>query len=91
MTGRLCGAARPWKTAVTEASLASDSINIRRAPQCGGKRSLSTFYGMPTDHVNVPPWLHTGGCYVSDQEWFCSVCDHEWLEQTMLLSDRTYG
>jgi hypothetical protein len=48
-------------------------------PECGGRRSLSTFYGMPSDHGgNIPPWLHTGGCCVSDERWCCSVCDHEW-------------
>jgi hypothetical protein len=47
-------------------------------PECGGRRSLSTFYGMPADPGNIPPWRHTGGCCVSDEKWHCWVCDHEW-------------
>jgi hypothetical protein len=47
-------------------------------PECGGRRSLSTFYGMPSDVGNVPPWLHIGGCCVSDEAGRCDVCDHEW-------------
>jgi len=47
-------------------------------PECGGRRTLSTFYGMPVGVANIPPWLHIGGCCVSDERWSCSVCDHEW-------------
>jgi hypothetical protein len=47
-------------------------------PECGGRRTLSTFYGMPSDVGNIPPWLHIGGCCVSNERWSCSVCDHEW-------------
>jgi hypothetical protein len=30
-------------------------------PECGGRRTSSTFYGMPSDVGNIAPWLHIGG------------------------------
>jgi hypothetical protein len=47
-------------------------------PQCGARRTLQTFYGMPVEHWNIPPWSHTGGCCVSSEEWSCGACYHEW-------------
>ena len=42
--------------------------NHAACPEYGGRHSLRTFYGMPSDPGNIPPWLHTGGCCVSDEE-----------------------
>jgi hypothetical protein len=47
-------------------------------PECGARRTRATFYGMPIDFANIPPWSHAGGCCVSTEEWHCDVCDHEW-------------
>ena len=47
-------------------------------PACGGRRSCEMFFGMPSDHVNIPPWEHAGGCCVVDEEWCCSICYHRW-------------
>jgi hypothetical protein len=47
-------------------------------PVCGVRRSRGTFYGMPHDFMNIPPWLHAGGCCPSSEEWCCGVCDHSW-------------
>ena len=47
-------------------------------PGCGAGRTRSTFYGMPSDPWNIPPWLHAAGCCISDESWRCDVCDHEW-------------
>jgi len=47
-------------------------------PRCGGRRTRSTFYGMPSEPWNIPPWRHAAGCCVSDESWRCDVCDHEW-------------
>jgi len=45
-------------------------------PQCGGRRSLSTFYGMPAG--DIPPWRHAGGCCVSEERWYCDLCGYQW-------------
>lgn len=47
-------------------------------PRCGNRRSLSIFYGMASDPSNLSPWLHIGGCCVSEEAWHCSFCRHEW-------------
>jgi hypothetical protein len=47
-------------------------------PVCGERRTRDTFYGMPSDHSNIPPWLNAGGCVPSSKEWFCGVCGYRW-------------
>lgn len=47
-------------------------------PNCGGERTRSTFYGMPSAPWNIPPWRHAAGCCVSDEDWRCDMCNHEW-------------
>lgn len=47
-------------------------------PNCGGQRTRSTFYGMPSAPWNIPPWRYPARCCVSDEAWRCDVCDHEW-------------
>ncbi len=47
-------------------------------PACGALRTCATFYGMPSDHWNIEPWSHAGGCCVSTERWCCSVCRHQW-------------
>jgi hypothetical protein len=47
-------------------------------PECGARRTRATFYGMPADHLNIPPWSVAGGCCPSDERWNCDACDHEW-------------
>lgn len=47
-------------------------------PHCGGQRTQSIVYGMPADLESWGPWLAVGGCCVSDENWRCAICDHEW-------------
>lgn len=49
-----------------------------RCPECGERRSRETFYGMPADYTNIPPWLHAGGCCPTPEEWCCDICHHRW-------------
>ena len=47
-------------------------------PRCGAGRSSETFYGMPSDHMNIPPWSSAGGCCPTPEDWWCGVCGHRW-------------
>ncbi|WP_396917017.1 hypothetical protein [Mycolicibacterium sp.] len=47
-------------------------------PHCGDRRTQTIQYGMPSDPESWGPWLHIGGCCLSDEKWRCSICDHEW-------------
>lgn len=47
-------------------------------PECGERRTCETFYGMPSDHANIPPWSHAGGCCISPERWCCGACYHKW-------------
>ncbi|BDX32216.1 hypothetical protein TUM20985_27630 [Mycobacterium antarcticum] len=47
-------------------------------PGCGARRTRRTFYGMPSDFMNIPPWLNAGGCCPEPEEWWCFACGHSW-------------
>ncbi|KAA0087068.1 hypothetical protein CIW52_04215 [Mycolicibacterium sp. P9-64] len=47
-------------------------------PECGARRTCATFYGMPSDHTNIPPWSHAGGCCPTPEKWYCGDCSHTW-------------
>ncbi|HYO04027.1 MAG TPA: hypothetical protein VET27_20030 [Mycobacterium sp.] len=47
-------------------------------PKCGERRTRATFYGMPADHRNIPPWSQAGGCCPSPEKWCCGSCCHDW-------------
>jgi hypothetical protein len=47
-------------------------------PQCRGHRACEIFYGMPSDHENIPPWEYAGGCCVESVRWRCGICLTEW-------------
>ena len=47
-------------------------------PECDARRTRATFYGMPSDHTNIPPWSHAGGCCPTPEEWYCGDCSHKW-------------
>jgi len=47
-------------------------------PQCRGRRASEIFYGMPSDHENIPPWEQAGGCCVTFENWQCQICHTRW-------------
>jgi hypothetical protein len=47
-------------------------------PECGEHRTRETFYGMPSDPENIPPWSHAGGCCPSPKRWCCGGCYYTW-------------
>ncbi|GLP84210.1 hypothetical protein TUM20984_56300 [Mycobacterium antarcticum] len=47
-------------------------------PACGMRRTSRTFYGMPSDFMNIEPWWHAGGCCPTPEKWCCGVCYHSW-------------
>lgn len=47
-------------------------------PQCRGRRAAEIFYGMPSDHKNIPPWEQAGGCCVMAENWQCRICHTSW-------------
>ena len=49
-----------------------------RCPECGERRTANVFYGMPSDHANIPPWRWAGGCCPGPERWGCTACGHSW-------------
>lgn len=49
-----------------------------QCPYCGGRRTQRIQYGMPADPWAWGPWLAIGGCCPKDDDWRCTLCDHEW-------------
>ena len=49
-----------------------------QCPECGIRRTRRTFYGMPSDFMNIEPWWHAGGCCPTSEKWCCGVCYHSW-------------
>ncbi|MCV7421403.1 hypothetical protein H7K45_12700 [Mycobacterium yunnanensis] len=47
-------------------------------PQCLGRRAREIFYGMPSDHENIPPWEEAGGCCPMSDKWSCLICSTTW-------------
>ncbi|MGW0157848.1 hypothetical protein ACWDUN_00860 [Mycobacterium sp. NPDC003323] len=47
-------------------------------PECGGRRTQTIGYGMPTSPDEWGPWRYMGGCCPKSDMWHCSHCDHEW-------------
>ncbi|WP_246240312.1 hypothetical protein [Mycolicibacterium madagascariense] len=47
-------------------------------PECGARRTASLFYGMPSDHANIPPWRWAAGCCLGPERWGCKECGHDW-------------
>lgn len=47
-------------------------------PQCGGRQTQRALFGMPMFETIVPPWRHTRGCCVTEENWTCTLCTHRW-------------
>ena len=47
-------------------------------PSCGGRRTKTIQYGMPSAPEAWGPWLQIGGCCPKGEKWCCDVCDHRW-------------
>ena len=48
-----------------------------RCPECGSREIREITYGLPAEPPD-PELFHVGGCVVSDAQWHCSACGHEW-------------
>ena len=46
-------------------------------PKCGSFNFKEILYGMPVGPPD-PEIYYVGGCVVSDEQWHCANCEHEW-------------
>ena len=47
-------------------------------PRCEACRTQGISFGMPVAMDETAPWVNQRGCCVTDEEWVCSRCHHEW-------------
>ena len=51
-----------------------------RCPRCAARRTFTIVHEMLNDHdfQNLPPWQVAMGTGVTDVQWFCGECHHQW-------------
>ncbi|WP_197379960.1 hypothetical protein [Mycolicibacterium mengxianglii] len=75
----LCGACRTAVRAGSFNSFLDFKYFLHPAcPRCGRRRSKLVAFGMPVTSSQPPPWIDHRGCCVTDVEWVCARCRHEW-------------
>jgi hypothetical protein len=47
-------------------------------PSCGGQQTQRALFGMLPFDAGVAPWRDPRGCCVTEDNWTCTLCAHQW-------------